>query len=45
MYKRQALDRYLGTLREDAIIEWVDEDLQGIYEAQVRSRDEARRGA
>jgi len=41
----EALDRYLGTLREDAIIEWVDEDLQGIYEAQVRSRDEARRGA
>ena len=40
----EALDRYLGTLRDDAIIEWGDENLQGIYEAQVRSRDAARRG-
>ena len=41
----QALDRYLGTLREDAIIEWVDEDLQNIYETQVSNRETARTGA
>lgn len=40
----QALERYLGTLRAEAIVEWVDEDLHEMYQAEVASRSAGRRG-
>ncbi len=33
--RQEALDRYLTTLRNDAIIEWLDEGLQRLYEERL----------
>jgi peptidyl-prolyl cis-trans isomerase SurA len=41
----QALERFLGTLRTAAIVEWVDENLQAVYEAEVAARNDGRGGA
>ena len=40
----QALNRYLTTLRSEAIIEWKDEGLQSLYERQVADRQTAAPG-
>ncbi len=40
----QALNRYLSTLRSEAIIEWKDEGLQSLYEQQVADRQTAAPG-
>ncbi len=40
--RQQALDRYLSTLRGDAIIEWNDDGLKRLYDEQLaRRRDSA----
>ena len=35
----RALDEYLQTLRDEAIIEWIDEGLQGLYDQYLATRD------
>ena len=41
----EALDEYLNTLRDEAIIEWVDEGLKGLYDEYLADRNRRLREA
>ena len=41
----RALDEYLNTLRDEAIIEWVDQGLKGLYDEYLSHRDVTAGGA